>query len=214
MFIKHSKTGEFVYVDDIIIIGNDSEEIKAPSANLSQRFEVKTLGKLKYFFSDSHQGIFIPQQKYILNLLQETGKVNCKPLGPGEDSPSVDRGQYQCLIGKLIYLNHTRPDIVFSVGLLSQFMHDPKYIHLQTRYKGSITDQRSTIGYCSFIGGNLVTWRAKKIKSSTAQGICEALWIISLLEELKVNFSRTIGLYCENKSVIDILDMDEAHEPT
>ncbi|CAA6664916.1 unnamed protein product [Spirodela intermedia] len=95
-----------VYTDDIIITGNDSEEIKALSTNLSQRFDVKSLGKLKYFL-----GIEV----YIFDLLQEKSKVNFKPvdtpleanvkLGLGKDSPSMDRGWYLHLIEKLVYLN-------------------------------------------------------------------------------------------------------------
>ena len=101
---------------------------------------------------------------------------------------------YQRLVGRLIYLAHTRPDIAYSVSVISQFMHDPREPHLQAAnkvlhylkgnlgkgilfkknntlplqayidadYAGSIVDRRSTTGHCTFLGGNLVTWRSKK----------------------------------------------------
>ena len=106
----------------------------------------------------------------------------------------VDKGLYQRLVGKLIYLSHTRPDIAFPVSLVSQFMHSPMEEHEKVVFRilrylksslgkglffkkyekrgieaytdadwvGSITDKRSTSGYCTFVWGNLVTWQSKK----------------------------------------------------
>ena len=69
----------------------------------------------------------VSQRKYILDLLKETGMSGCKPtdtpidpnkkLGDGEKGDQIDVTQYQRLVGKLIYLSHTRPDIAFAVGL-------------------------------------------------------------------------------------------------
>lgn len=107
---------------------------------------MKTLGRLKYFLgievAHSKKGIFISQQKYITDLLKETGKTACKPvsspidlslkLGNVDGGAAVDKEMYQRLVGKLIYLSHTRPDIAFAVSLVSQFMHSPRKVHLQT----------------------------------------------------------------------------------
>lgn len=72
-----------VYVDDIIITGNDNIEAYNLSQQLSKMLEIKSLGRLRYFLgievASSEHGIFISQQKYILNLLQEAGKTMCKP---------------------------------------------------------------------------------------------------------------------------------------
>ena len=84
---------------------------------------------------------------------------------------------------------------------------------------GSIVDRRSTSGYCSFVDGNLVTWRSKKqnvvARSSAkaefravAHGICEITWIRRLLEELKMTSSSPMKLYCDNKATISV-----AHNP-
>ena len=72
-----------VYVDDIILTGNDEEEKEVLKHKLVQEFEIKELGKLKYFLgievAHSSQGIFISQQKYVTDLLAETGKTGRKP---------------------------------------------------------------------------------------------------------------------------------------
>ncbi|RVW32477.1 Retrovirus-related Pol polyprotein from transposon RE1 [Vitis vinifera] len=115
-------------VDDIILSGNDMEELQNLKKYLSEEFEVKDLGNLKYFLgmevARSRKGIVVSQRKYILDLLKETGMLGCKPidtpmdsqkkLGIEKESTPVDRGRYQRLVGRLIYLSHTRPDIGFG----------------------------------------------------------------------------------------------------
>lgn len=238
IFYKHSKDGKvailIVYVDDIILTGNDETELAALKRRLAKEFQIKDLGVLKYFlgmeFARSKEGLFINQRKYILDLLGETGLLGCKiavtPIEPNLNLEAakveeiMDREKYQRLVGKLIYLSHTRPDIAFAVSMVSQFMHSPGAKHFEAVYRilrylkgtpgrglllkkhkhlkvevytdadwaGSVTDRRSTSGYCSFVGGNLVTWRSKKqnvvARSSAeaefravAHGICEGMWI-------------------------------------
>ena len=84
--------------------------------------------------------IVISQEKYISDLLKETGKIACEPdstpIGPNiklesaKDDIVVDKEMYQRLVNKLIYLSHSRSDIAFTVSLVSQFMHQPKEAHL------------------------------------------------------------------------------------
>ena len=167
------------------------------------------MGALKYFLgievARSKHGIFISQRKYVLDLLQENSMLGYKSNDTPIDSNLkldenlngrlVNSGSYQRLVGKLIYLFHTRPNIAYVVSLISQFMHAPHKSHLEIvlrilRYLKSAprkglffmknnhlhvelyTDSdygrseivnRSTSGYCTFIGGNLVTWRSKKL---------------------------------------------------
>ena len=175
--------------------------------HLSHEFEIKDLGNLKYFLgmevARSRKGISITQKKYIIDLLKETGMTGCKPAMTPIDpnirlnkfeGELIDEGRYQRLVGKLIYLAHTRPDIAFSVSRVSQYMHSPREQHLQAvlrilRYlkktpglglfykkgedrgleiytdadwAGCSDDRRSTSRYCSFVWGNLVTWKSKK----------------------------------------------------
>ena len=275
LFIKHSPSGGvtalLVYVDDIIVTGDDVKEKQALRQYLAKEFEIKELGRLKYFLgievAHSREGIFISQQKYVTDLLKETGKTACRPantpmdpnlkLGKAEEDAAVDKEMYQRLVGRLIYLSHTRPDIAYAVGLLSQFMHNPKEVHLQAAYRilqylkgtpgkgilfrrngglvleaytdanfaASIDDRRSTSGYCTFLGGNLVTWKSKKqsvvARSSAeaeframAQGVCELLWLKIILEDLKIKWDGPMRLYCDNKAAISIAHNPVQHDRT
>ncbi|XP_057749111.1 retrovirus-related Pol polyprotein from transposon RE1 isoform X1 [Arachis stenosperma] len=275
LFYKHSAANQtailIVYVDDIILTGDDFWELKDLKEKLAKAFEIKELGSLKYFlgieFARSKEGIFMNQRKYILDLLKETGLLGCKAaetpiepnlkLKPAEPENVMDKGRYQRLVGRLIYLSHTRPDIAFAVSMVSQFMHSPgqehmdavfrilrylkgspgkgllykKHGHLQVEaytdadWAGNVMDRRSTSGYCTFVGGNLVSWRSKKqsvvARSSAeaefravAHGICEALWVEKILQELKVSISPPMRLYCDNKSAISISHNPVLHDRT
>lgn len=86
-------------------------------------------------------------------------------------------------------------------------------------YARSMVDRRSTSSYCTFLGGNLVTWRSKKhnvvARSSAeseframAQGVCELLWLKIILDDLGIKWEEPMKLYCDNKSAIYI-----AHNP-
>ncbi|KAL5548712.1 hypothetical protein UlMin_003943 [Ulmus minor] len=112
---------------------------------LATEFEIKDLGALRYFLgmevARSKEGIVISQRKYILDLLKETGMLGCKhadtPMDPNKrtersgESVPVDRGRYQRIVGKLIYISSTRPDIAFSVSVVSQHMNNPTEYHLE-----------------------------------------------------------------------------------
>ncbi|KAK2991196.1 hypothetical protein RJ640_027168 [Escallonia rubra] len=111
-----------------VIQGNDEEELPKLKKVLSREFEIKDLGTFKYFLgmevARSCRGISVSQRKYTIDLLKETGMLGCKPsdtpmdpfnkVGLKKDSDAVDKGRYQRLVGKLIYLSHTRPDISFA----------------------------------------------------------------------------------------------------
>ena len=141
LFFKHQQ-GKIVilvvYVDDIVITGNDDEEIRNLKKMLVKSFEVKDLGFLHFFLgievAYGAQGIYLSQRKYVLDLLAETGMLGSKPAATpiepnlritANSGEPVDRGRYQRLVGRLIYLSHTRPDIAYVVSLVSRYMHDP-----------------------------------------------------------------------------------------
>lgn len=87
MFYNHGREGRvatlIVYVDDIVMTDDDSEELERLKKRLVADFEIKDLGTLKYFlgmeFARSKEGIFVNQCKYVLDLLNETGLLGCKP---------------------------------------------------------------------------------------------------------------------------------------
>nr|KYP44461.1 Retrovirus-related Pol polyprotein from transposon TNT 1-94 [Cajanus cajan] len=107
LFIKHSPNGKLtillVYVNDMILAGDDEEEKLTLKKKLATKFEMKDLRRLKYFLgieiAYSKKGIFISQRKYVLDFLKETGKLRCKTLGVpieqnhkirSEESPQVE----------------------------------------------------------------------------------------------------------------------------
>jgi hypothetical protein len=137
-----------VYVNDIVITGDDVEEIKKLKERLGRAFEVKGLGALRYFLgieiARSLKGIILSQRKYVLDLLGETGMLGCRPCGSAidrnhqicaESGDPVDRERYQRLVGRLLYLCHTRPDIAYAVSVVSRYMHDPRTGHLEVVYQ-------------------------------------------------------------------------------
>ncbi|GJX52001.1 ribonuclease H-like domain-containing protein [Tanacetum coccineum] len=141
-----------VYVDDIIITGNDTSEIEKFKEFLRTKFMIKDLGNLKYFLGieviNTDKGICLNQRKYVLDLLTDYGMLACKPartpmlskVSISNEATSIDPLldniiDYQKLMGKLIYLTNTRPDISYAVHCLSQFMHAPLKSHLRSAFK-------------------------------------------------------------------------------
>ncbi|OWM65682.1 hypothetical protein CDL15_Pgr017179 [Punica granatum] len=128
-----------VYVDDIVITGDDVVGISQLKTYLHSQFQTKDLGALRYFLgievAQSERGIYISQRKYVLDILEETELLECKPvdpnvkLAPGEGEPFLDVGRYRRLVGKLNYLTVTRPDISFAVSVVSQFLDSPTETH-------------------------------------------------------------------------------------
>ncbi|GKV19001.1 hypothetical protein SLEP1_g29301 [Rubroshorea leprosula] len=133
-----------VYVDDLIIAGNNSTLCQHLKDFLNSQFHIKDLGRLKYFLgievARHPSGIFLCQRKYTLDILFESGMLGAKPVSfPMEQklkltldggSPLPNPMQYRRLVGRLIYLTITRPEISFSVHILSQFMQAPTQLHL------------------------------------------------------------------------------------
>ena len=97
--------------------------------------------------------------------------------------------------------------------------------YIEADYAGSIVDQRSTTWYCSFLGGNLVTWRSKKqnvvAKSfaetefrAIAQRLCELLWLKIKIDDLRIKWDGPMKLNCDNKSAINIVHNPVQHDRT
>ena len=132
-----------IYVDDFIISGNDLSTIQKFKNYLSKCFHMKDMGKLKYFLgievARNADGIFISQRKYALDIISETGLLGSKPCSTPIElnhklalavSPNfADPEAYRRLIGRLIYLTFTRPEICYAVHILAQFMQSPLQVH-------------------------------------------------------------------------------------
>jgi hypothetical protein len=137
-----------VYVDDIVLASNDQQSIREFIVFLHTHFKLKDLGLLKFFLgleiARSTAGIFVCQRKFALDILSDTGHLASKPFAFPMDSNAKisasdgelldDPKSYRGLIGRLLYLTITRPDLTFVFHTLSQFMQAPRKPHLDAAF--------------------------------------------------------------------------------
>lgn len=147
LFLK--KEGEEVlivslYVDDLIYTGNSESLLERFKASMMQEFSMSDLGRMRFFLGvevvQDEGGIFINQQKYAMEILKRFGMESCNsvrnPIIPGHKLSKEGTGEevnpttFKQLVGSLRYLTVTRPDIIFSVNLVSRFMEKPKEQHM------------------------------------------------------------------------------------
>lgn len=156
-----------IYVDDVLLVGNNDSTITSVKKHLDTLFSIKDLGPLKYFLgievARSGKGIVLSQRKYTLDILEESGLQGSRPsafpmeqnlrLTNDDDSPHVDSLRYRRLIGRLLYLTVTRPDIQFAVNYLSQFISAPRHIHMEAAIR-ILRFLKSTAGQGLFLPAN------------------------------------------------------------
>ncbi|CAL8119105.1 unnamed protein product [Prunus armeniaca] len=198
-FVRTGAMGKLVvliYVDDLIITGDNADEIFNLKQSLRQRFAIKDLGILKYFLgievATSHRGLFLNQRKYVLDLLKEANMSDAKPAITPLDSklkpslkgtPLTDIGYYQRLVGKLIYLTITRPDITYPVSIVSQFMHSPTLEHL-TLVKRILRYLKGSVGRGIIM---------KKNNNTQIMGYCDADWAGNAIDRKSTGYCRFVG---------------------
>ncbi|KAL0548434.1 hypothetical protein IC582_012885 [Cucumis melo] len=239
LFTKISKAGKIailiVYIDNIVLTGDDTDEIVQLKKKMGFEFEIKDLGNLKYFLgmeiARSKEGISVSQRKYTLDLLAETGMLGCRPTDTSiEFNAKLGIQVIEFLLikknigawwEKLIYLSHTRPNISLVVSTVSQFMHAP-YVDQMEAVNRIL--RKSTSGYCTFVWDNLVIWRSKKqsvlAKSSSeveyramSLRICEKIWLQKVLFDL-IRSETPMKLFCDNKAAISIANNPIQHDRT
>nr|GEW78634.1 ribonuclease H-like domain, reverse transcriptase, RNA-dependent DNA polymerase [Tanacetum cinerariifolium] len=134
-----------VYVDDLIITGTPKKEIDKFKAQMEEKFEMSDLVLLAYYLgievTQTGSDISIKQSAYANKILKEVGMIDCnetlipmdlrKRLTKNNEGTLVNSTEYRSLIGCLTYLLHTRPDLSYSVGLLSRFMQEPNEQHMK-----------------------------------------------------------------------------------
>ncbi|GJZ99829.1 ribonuclease H-like domain, reverse transcriptase, RNA-dependent DNA polymerase [Tanacetum coccineum] len=133
------------YMNDLIITGTPKEEIDNFKAQMEEKFEMSDLGLLAYYLgievTQTNGDISIKQSAYASKILKEAGMIDYNetliPIDPGTrltkiiEGTMVNSTEYRSLIRCLRYLLHTRPDLSYSVGLLSRFMQEPREQHMK-----------------------------------------------------------------------------------
>ncbi|KAE8679378.1 hypothetical protein F3Y22_tig00111402pilonHSYRG01323 [Hibiscus syriacus] len=206
-----------VYVDDLIITGDDEAKILQTKENLSVRFQMKELGQLKHFLGlevdRTHEGIFLCQQKYAKDLLKRFGMLECKststPMEPNikmcahEGKDLEDATMYRQLVGEDCKL----------VG------------YCDADYAGDHDTRRSTTGYVFKLGSGTISWCSKRqptVSLSTteaeyraaAMAAQESTWLIQLMNNLHQPVDYAILLYCDNQSAIRLAENPVFHART
>nr|XP_016449164.1 PREDICTED: uncharacterized mitochondrial protein AtMg00810-like [Nicotiana tabacum] len=236
-----------VYVDDIIVTGNDLSEISVLKQILDNEFKIKDLGSLHYFLgiqvSVMPSGLLLNQKKFVIDLLKEYDCLEANSVvSPLELNQKLkaDVGillpnpeRYRSLIGKLLFLTRTRPDICFGVQHLSQFLHTPRVpgsysssqAYSDSDWAACPDTRKSVTGFCIFLSDSLIGWKSKKqpvVSLSSAEAeyralskvVTELSWLSRLLVDLDVSSSSPISVFCDNMAAIHIAKNPVFHERT
>ncbi|KAJ9539222.1 LOW QUALITY PROTEIN: hypothetical protein OSB04_031955 [Centaurea solstitialis] len=211
LFVKSYKDNVFlaqIYVDDITFRSTKAKLCKKFESLMKSQYKMSMMGELTYFLGlqvkQSEKEIFISQGKYVGDMLKKLDLTTCSemktpmapPLKLDKDSngKSVNVSTYRGMIGSLLYLTASHPDIMYATCLCAQYQADPKESHLKAvkrifRYlKGTpnlglwyprdsgfdltaFSDRKSTTGGCHLLGGKLVSWTSKKQNSMSTSTV-------------------------------------------
>ncbi|GJV08937.1 putative ribonuclease H-like domain-containing protein, partial [Tanacetum coccineum] len=238
LFIKKKKSDIMLvqlYVDEIIFGSTKKSMCTEFEECMHKRFQMSSMGELTFFLGlqvkQQPDGIFISQDKYVADILKKfdflsirtatTPIESNKPLVKDEDGVDVDVHVYRSMIGSLMYLTASRPDIMFAVCACARFQVTPKASHLNavkrifSDYGGASLDRKSTTGGCQFLGRRLISWQCKKqtiVENSTteaeyvaAANCCgQVLWIQNQMMDYGFNFMNT-KIHIDNESTISVI---------
>ncbi|XP_028962156.2 uncharacterized mitochondrial protein AtMg00810-like [Malus domestica] len=148
--------------------------------DMMKHYEMTDLGLLHHFLGmgvlQTEKSIFIHQKKYAQKLIERFGLKDCKavatPLAMNERLSKIDGSEaanereYRQIVGSLLYLTATRPDVMFAASLLARFMHNPTKKHMGTR-KRVLRYIQGTIDFGIVF---------EKGKTTTLIGYCDSDW--------------------------------------
>nr|GEV13482.1 retrovirus-related Pol polyprotein from transposon TNT 1-94 [Tanacetum cinerariifolium] len=223
LFIKRQK-GDIllvqIYVGDIIFGSTNKDLCKAFEKLIKDKFQMSSMRELTFFLGlqvkQKKYRIFIRQDKYVAEILRKFGLTDgksastptdtAKPLLKDPDGEDIDVHTYRSMIGSLMYLTSSRPDIMFAVCACARFQVTPKASHLHAvkrifRYlkgKPHLGLWKSTTGGCQFLGRRLISWQCKKqtvVATSSAEAeyvaaascCAQVLWIQNQLLDYGLN---------------------------
>ncbi|KHN31948.1 Copia protein, partial [Glycine soja] len=163
---------------------------------------------------DREKGMIMHQQKYVLEILDRFGLIECKSISnPCETSSKleecseeekVDATMYKQLVGSLRYLCNSRPDICYAVGVISRFMNEPRKSHLIAA-KRILRYVKGTANYVTALS----SCEAEYIAGTYAA--CQLVWLESLCLELKCKLQKPQKLLIDNRSAINLAKNPVSH---
>ncbi|GAA0146783.1 transmembrane signal receptor [Lithospermum erythrorhizon] len=193
-----------VYVDDLVISGNDSAAISTFKQYLSSCFHMKDLGVLKYFLgvevARSQEGIFLSQRKYALDIISEAGLLGSKPVAfPMEQNLRLPSSTSVVLRDAECYRR-------FCMSLV-------RIIECREVSESCSATRRSVSGWIVFLGKSPVLWKSKKqeaVSRSSAEAeycsmavvTCELRWLKGLLACFGVAHTKSMELFCDSQSAV------------
>lgn len=185
-----------LYVDDLFLI-SEEKLILDSKRKFTAKFEMKDLGMMHYFLGlevwKKPGEIMLSQGKYAVEILKRFGMMGCKSMSTSmtmnlkilgdTTSETVDATLCRQMIGSLMYLTNTRPDICFAVNTLSQYMAEPRHVHLIVakhvlRYlKGTIDYGLRYVVDCEFglVGYTDSDWVGSVTIRKSTSGCCFSL---------------------------------------
>nr|GFC58711.1 hypothetical protein [Tanacetum cinerariifolium] len=170
-----------IYVDDIIFAASTTELCDLFANLMCSKFKMSMMGKISFFLglqiSQNPKGIFINQSKYSLESLKKYGFESCDPvdtpmvekskLDEDREGKAVDPSHYRGMIGTLLYLTASRPDLQFAICMCAQYQARPTEKHdssvaltafADADHAGCQDTRRSTSGSVQFLGERLISW--------------------------------------------------------
>ncbi|KAM1470398.1 hypothetical protein ACFX11_041122 [Malus domestica] len=169
-----------IYVDDIVYTGNNQDMLDEFKEDMKEKYEMSDLGLLHHFLGmgiiQTESSIFIHQKKYAFSLLDKFGLKECKSvsiplvatekLSKEDGSGAADEEKYRKLVGSLLYLTATRPDVMYAASLLARYMHCPTNKHYGTA-KRVLRYVKGTLDY---------GLKYEKGKKTVLVGFCDSDW--------------------------------------
>ncbi|GKD07908.1 cysteine-rich receptor-like protein kinase 8 [Tanacetum coccineum] len=201
-----------VYVDYILLTGKNNTLINT----IKQQLSIKDLGHLNYYlgigFLKNSSGLVMTQRKHALELINSASLLNVKlsstPMDPlvkmnhNDGDLIEDFTLYRALVGKLLYLTITRPNIAFAAQTLSQFSQAPRTPHLKALIK-----VLRYLKSCPRHGFSFLTTQLCIFMLSVIMTGC-------LLKDLGISISSSISIYCDNASAIALASNPIQHART
>jgi len=210
-----------LHVDDLLVTGSNEllvEEFKQEMMNV---FEMTDLGLMTYFLGmevkQSQNEVFICQKKYAKEILKKFQMEECKAtstpmnqkekLSKNDGADKIDEGYFRSMIGCLMYLTTTKPDILFAISLLSRFMHGANELHLRAA-KRILRYVKGTVSYGV---------KFEKCQSFKLYGFSDSDWAGSLDDMRSTsgycfNLGSGVFSWCSKKQEIVAQNLLQPHQ--